>query len=100
LLVSSVHRVSKLPSSALLRVVREVTVSSPAAVRQQVARVQLQDSREKEKLVEQVAYLALVLAAGLRGLAAQSVVVVQSGVVVPLVDLTASFAAQVANRAV
>ena len=71
-----------------------MTVSSPAAVRQQVARVQLQDSREKETLVEQVAYVALVLAAGLRGLAAQSVVVV------PLVDLTASFAAQVANRAV
>jgi hypothetical protein len=81
-------------------VVREVTVSSPAAARQQVARVQLQDSTEKEKLVEQVACLALVLAAGLRALAAQSLVVVQSGVVVPLVDLTASFAARVANRAV
>lgn len=81
-------------------------MSSPAAARQQVARVQLQDSTEKEKLVDQVACLALVLAAGLRALAAQSlvvvqsVVVVQSGVVVPLVVLTASFAAQVANRAV
>jgi hypothetical protein len=92
LLVSSVHRVSKLSASALRRVVREVTVSSPASARQQVARVQLQDSTEK--LAEQVACLILVPEAELRGLAAQY------GVVVPLVDLTASFAAQVANHAV